>query len=74
MFICKNKQILFEYYNTIFPWLKNCESVFGFDLGEKYGKKRIYGFLAERFLSYWFSTYTKALNWPIIFKDKTLRN
>jgi len=74
MFICKNKQILFEYYKTIFPWLKNCESVFGFDLGEKYGKKRIYGFLAERFLSYWFSTYTKALNWPIIFKDKTLRN
>lgn len=69
MFVCKNKAILFNYYSTIFPWLERCEKIFGFDLGNSYGKKRIYGFLAERFLSYWFNKYTNTINWPIYFKD-----
>jgi len=69
MFICKNKKILIDYYSVIFPWLKRCEKIFGFDLGESYGKKRIYGFLAERFLSYWFNKYTNSINWPIYFKN-----
>ena len=69
MFICKNKKILFEYYAQIFPWLEKCESVFGFDLENTYGKKRIYGFLAERFLSYWFNTYAKPIYWPVYFKN-----
>ncbi len=68
MFICRNKKILFEYYSNIFPWLERCESIFGFDLENSYGKKRIYGFLAERFLSYWFNTYTKPIYWPIYFE------
>ena len=72
IFICKNKKILFEYYNNIFPWLKKCENIFGFNLGESYGKKRIYGFLAERYLSYWFKTYANPINWPIYFKDNRL--
>ena len=69
MFICRNKKILFEYYSNIFPWLEKCESIFGFDLENSYGKKRIYGFLAERFLSYWFNTYAKSIYWPIYFKN-----
>ncbi len=69
MFICKNKKILFQYYSQIFPWLEKCESIFGFDLENSYGKNRIYGFLAERFLSYWFNTYTKPIYWPVYFKD-----
>jgi hypothetical protein len=69
MFICKGKKILFDYYAAVFPWLKRCEDVFGFDLGESYGKKRIYGFLAERFLSYWFNEYANPKNWPIYFKN-----
>ena len=69
MFICKNRKILFEYYSAVFPWLERCESIFGFNLGESYGKKRIYGFLAERFLSYWFKSYTKSIIWPIYFKN-----
>lgn len=69
MFICKNKKILFSYYSVIFPWLKRCEKVFGFNLGNTYGKKRIYGFLAERFLSYWFNKYTNSISWPIYFKN-----
>jgi hypothetical protein len=42
--------------------------VFGFDL-DGYGLKRIYGFLAERYMSYWFKKYTKFSTMPIIFKD-----
>ena len=68
MFICKSKETLFEYYNAIFPWLEKCEKEFGFDL-DGYGLKRIYGFLAERFLSYWFKKNTKFSTLPIIYKD-----
>jgi len=30
---------------------------------------RIYAFLAERYLSYWFQKYSKPLEWPIFFFD-----
>ena len=69
MFICKDKSILFNYYSAVFPWLEKCEKIFGFDLGNSYGKKRIYGFLAERFLSYWFTKNYKIKEYPIIVKD-----
>jgi len=68
MFVCKSKQIMDNYYSSIFPWLKRCENIFGFDI-KGYGKIRIYGFLAERYLSYWFHKYTKPLLWPVIFYD-----
>ena len=68
MFICKSNIILNNYYETIFPWLKRCEKLFGFDL-KGYGLKRIYGFLAERFMSYWFRKYTNHSTLPIIFQD-----
>ena len=57
-----------NYYNTVFPWLERCEKIFGFDL-KGYGSTRIYGFLTERFLPYWFNKYSKALEWPILFCD-----
>ena len=68
MFICKSKRILKNYYENLFPWLKRCEKVFGFKSGS-YGETRIYGFLAERYLSFWFNKYTKPLMWPIIWFD-----
>ena len=68
MFICKTKNILEKYYNSVFPWLENCEKIFGFNL-KGYGLQRIYGFLAERYMSFWFKKYTKFKNLPIIFKD-----
>ena len=68
MFICKSNIILNNYYNSVFPWLKRCEKIFGFNL-DGYGLKRIYGFLAERYMSYWFRKYTKIKTMPIIFKD-----
>ena len=69
MFICKNKKILNQYYNSLFPWLKKCEKIFGFKNLLGYGKKRIYGFLAERYLSYWFKKNSKYYLMPIYFKD-----
>ena len=68
MFICRSKNLMIKYYETIFDWLDRCEKIFGFNLNG-YGKVRIYGFLAERFLSFWFKKYTKYLEWPIIFND-----
>ena len=73
LFISRSKILVNTYYRTIFDWLSKCEKVFGFDL-EGYGKIRIYGFLAERFLPYWFNKYAKCLEWPIIFNDLTKEN
>jgi hypothetical protein len=68
MFICRSKKIINEYYITIFKWLSNCEKIFGFNL-EGYGKIRVYAFLAERFLGYWFKKNARTLEWPIVFND-----
>ncbi len=71
MFICKSKKLLSSYYNEIFPWLKNCEKLFGFDDLKGYGLTRIYGFLAERFMSYWFKRNANYKELPILFHDIT---
>ena len=68
MFICK-KDVLKKYYEVIFPWLKRCENIFGFKDLKGYGMTRIYGFLAERYLSYWFTKNTKFLSWPVFKLD-----
>jgi len=68
MFICK-KELLKNYYDSVFPWLQRCENIFGFSNLNEYGKKRIYGFLAERYLSYWFTKNSNIREVPIIFKD-----
>ena len=53
MFICKNTKILYQFYNEIFPWLFKCENEFkNYNLEDM--KKRIYAFLAERYMPYWF--------------------
>ena len=69
MFICKSKNILKNYYDEVFPWLESCEKLFGFENLKGFGKIRIYGFLAERFMSYWFQKNTKFTTMPIIFYD-----
>mgnify|MGYP003952716483 CR=1 FL=1 len=69
MLICKSKKILISYYESIFPWLERCEKIFGFKNLDSYGLRRIYGFLAERYMSYWFQKYTKIKLMPIYFKD-----
>ena len=69
MFVCRKKEIMNNFYNSLFPWLQKCEKIFGFNL--KGYDTRIYAFLAERYQSYWFNKYTKPLLWPVIFYDIT---
>ena len=69
MLICKSKKIMKDYYSTVFPWLDRCEKKFGFGNLTGYGETRIYGFLAERFMSYWFQKNTKYKTMPIVFYD-----
>jgi len=71
MFICKSKEKMDAFYSALFNWLEKCEELFGFDL-DGYGKTRIYAFLSERFLPYWFKKNSNSLEWPMIFYD--LRN
>ena len=68
MFISNSKQIINAYFQNVFKWLRDCENVFGFNL-RGYGQIRMYTFLAERYLPYWFKKYTKFLEWPVIYKD-----
>jgi hypothetical protein len=67
MFICKNNDILNHYYDVIFPWLFKCEKIFQKFKLESYEKKRIYAFLAERFMPYWFKKNYKVIEYPIAF-------
>jgi hypothetical protein len=73
MFICRSKSIMNSYYESIFEWLKNCEKIFGFNL-IKWNEVRLYAFLAERYLSYWFNKYTTVKVWPIFFYDTNKNN
>ena len=73
MFICRSKKIVKEYYKSIFSWLNKCENIFGFNLSA-WHEVRIYAFLAERYLSYWFSKYTSVKEWPIFFYDTNKNN
>ena len=69
MFICKSKLVLKKYYEDLFPWLEKCEKLFGFENLKGYGQIRIYGFLAERFMSYWFQKNTNYTEISMIFYD-----
>ena len=67
MFICKSKELIIRYYESIFSWLFECEKIFGFENLKNYDQTRLYAFLAERYMSFWFKKYTKTIEWPWIF-------
>jgi hypothetical protein len=69
MFITK-PLIAAKYFNKLFPWLYRCEKIFGFKNLSGYDTTRLYAYLAERFLSFWFKKYTKFIEWPIITLEK----
>tara|TARA_A100001011_G_scaffold399822_1_gene510391 strand:+ start:2359 stop:3171 length:813 start_codon:yes stop_codon:yes gene_type:complete len=73
MFICKSKEVIIKYYESVFPWLEKSEKIFGFK-DDSYGITRIYAFLAERYLSYWFNKYSKSREWPVVFFDINTKN
>ena len=58
-----------KYFKDQFEWLFECEKFFGLNEQETYDKKRLYAYLAERYLSFWFKKYTNYLNWPWAFYE-----
>ena len=60
--------ILEKWFESLFSWLERCEAEFGFDDLKGYDTQRLYAYLAERYLSYWFKKYTKCreLPWTVI--------
>lgn len=63
MFIAK-KNIIKNWFNELFKWLDDCEKEFGFENLKGYDTGRLYAYLAERYLSFWFKQNTKYLEWP----------
>ena len=71
VFFFSNKpKIIKNFYSDLFEWLFKCEKIFGFDL-KGYGQQRIYSFLTERYMPFWFSKYAKVKYWPWIYCDIT---
>ena len=65
MFIAK-KKVIEKWFNDVFLWLFDCEKVLGFKNLSGY-ETRIYAYLAERYLSFWFKKYTKVKTCPWVF-------
>jgi hypothetical protein len=65
MFIAK-KDIANEWFGKLFPWLFRCEKIFGFENLKGYDSQRLYAYLTERYLSFWFKKYSKYIEWPYI--------
>jgi len=53
MFICKPK-IMNLWFENLFNWLENCEKQFNPQVLKGYDTQRLFAYLSERFLSYWF--------------------
>ena len=68
MFIAK-PEIANNWFIALFEWLSRCEEIFGFDKLKGYDTTRLYAYLSERYLSFWFKKYTKYLQWPWTFFD-----
>ena len=68
LFICKSPRLMSNYFHSVFKWLSKCEKIFGFNL-KGYAKTRIYAFLAERYISYWFQKNAQCLVYRSAFGD-----
>ena len=64
MFICKPK-LMRKWFENLFQWLEDCEKKFNFDELNGYETQRLFAYLAERYLSFWFKTHYKykEINW-----------
>ncbi len=69
MFITKPKYLK-KWYEHIFKWLNKCEKIIGFNF--KNYETRIYAYLSERYISYWFNKYTKCKELPWVFYDEEI--
>ncbi len=68
MVISKPK-ILNLWFKDLFEWLFECEKVFSFENLKNYQTQRLFAYLAERYLSYWFIENTNSKEWPYLFYD-----
>ena len=68
MFIAK-KKIIDRWFNALFPWLEECEKIFVYNKLKGYDTTRLYAYLSERYLSFWFKKYTKFKAHPWVFLD-----
>ena len=66
MFIAR-PEVLNRWFSTLFPWLERCEKKFELEKLKGYDTTRIFAYLAERYLSFWFRKYTKFKENPWIF-------
>ena len=72
--VCFNPNIMFiakidianQWFEKLFPWLLRCEKIFSFENLKGYDSQRLYAYLAERYLSFWFKKYSKYTEWPYI--------
>ena len=71
MFISK-KKFLNNFFQDQFEWLFECEKIFGLENLKGYDQTRLYAFLAERYMPFWFRKYSKVIEWPWIFSDTHL--
>ena len=53
----------------MYQWLERCENEFGFENLKGYDTTRLYAYLSERYLSFWFKKYTKCFENPWVFID-----
>lgn len=74
MYLSNNPVLVCRFYKSLFEWLSNCESIFGFSKTKNYGTQRIYTFLTERYLPYWFEKYARVDYAPWVFIDSTKPN
>ena len=70
-FFSNNVDLLNNFYEDLFAWLSECEKIFGFKDLVGYDTQRIYSFLTERYMPFWFNKYSKTTTWPWIFCDIT---
>jgi hypothetical protein len=59
-----SSRILSDYFDALFPWLFRCEKELEVNLEDSY-QRRLFGFLAERFCSYYFARRYSILEAPI---------
>ena len=64
MFITK-PSIAKKWFEDLFSWLEKCEEIFKFENLKGYDTQRLFAFLSERYLSYWFKKNYKCKeeNW-----------
>jgi hypothetical protein len=70
--VIAKKQILNKWFQDLFEWLFECEKIFGFNKLNGYDTGRLYAYLSERYLSFWFNRFCKSKSLPWVFFDTTI--